>query len=217
MQPGPGGHPRHAQGAKVNREWLDRAADRTQILRRSNKALSPAIAGGDGVVRLEPLGARLDDLAYGAALQGLAQLKRWHVRFPGVHSTAHVRVHRHVEISDEHLLISNWLQFGACQGEVRCGWNPDGAGGQPNFATWGSRHKRNVVWSNLGFKPASPINRNEDSEEGGAGHFGGQWNLVLWNYDRLAGGDRDTGGDGGGPSRFHGRNSMSSSVRLRWG
>jgi hypothetical protein len=32
------------------------------------------------------------------------------------------------------------------------------------------------------------INRNEDGEKGGAGHFGGQWNLAFSNYGLFIGG-----------------------------
>src|SRR5664280_1883926 len=153
-----------------------------QLLRRSNKALSPAIPGGDGIARLESLRSRLDHLADGATLQRLAQFERRHIRFPSVHSAAHVWVHRHVEISDEHLLVLKRLQFGPRQGKVGCGRNPVGAGGEPNLTTWGFGHRGNVDWTHTGFKLALPINRN----------------------DRLAGEERNTGGNGGGSSRFHG-------------
>src|ERR1035438_4280231 len=124
MEPGPSGHSRHTQGAQVNRERLDLLADRMQLLRRSNEILPPAKAGGHGVARLESLGARLDDLTDCAALQGLAYLKGRHIRFAAVHATAHVWVHRHIAIADQHLAVLRWRQFYPRQGKVSCGWNP---------------------------------------------------------------------------------------------
>src|ERR1039458_7907515 len=56
-QSGPGGHPRHAQRAKVNRERLDLAADRVQLFRRSHEEFPPAKVGSDGIARLEFPGA----------------------------------------------------------------------------------------------------------------------------------------------------------------
>ena len=135
IQPDPGGHARHAQRAKVNRERLNVAADRMQLFRRSNEVFPPAKAGSDGIARLEFLGARLDDLADCAAVERFAKLERRNIRFPVVHATAHVGVHRHKEVANQHLLILQWLQFGLRQGKVSCGWKPIGAGGQSNLAT----------------------------------------------------------------------------------
>ena len=82
---------------------------------------------------------------------------------------------------------------------------------------WGYRHKRNVVWTTLGFKLALALNRNEDGEDGGAEHYGGQWNLVWWDYDWFAGDDRNAGDDGSAISTFQGHNCLSGSVRFEWG
>jgi hypothetical protein len=72
IQPYPRSHARHAEGAKVNRERLNLAADRLQLLRRSNEVFPPAKGGGDGVTWLEFLGTGLDDLANCAAVERFA-------------------------------------------------------------------------------------------------------------------------------------------------
>src|SRR5208337_2662566 len=141
MQPSPGGHPRHTQGAKVNRERLDPAADLMQLFWRSDEVFPPTEAGSDGVPRLELPGARLDDLANGAALQWLAYLKGRHIRFPAVHATAHVWVHRQEAIAHEHLPVLGWCQFDLRQSKVSSSWNPARAGGQADFAARSFRHK----------------------------------------------------------------------------
>jgi len=62
-----------------------------------------------------------------AAVQRFAQLERRNVRFPVVHAAAHVWVHRHVAIANQHLLVLQRLQFGPRQGKVAGGWPPVGA------------------------------------------------------------------------------------------
>src|SRR6266496_1456869 len=98
IQPDPRGHARHAEGTQVNRERLNLAFDRMQPFRRSNEVFAPTKVGSDGIARLEFPGARLDDLADGAAFERFAHLEWRNIRFPVVHATAHVWVHRHEQI-----------------------------------------------------------------------------------------------------------------------
>ena len=62
-----------------------------------------------------------------------------------------------------------------------------------------------------------PINWNEDGEESGAGHLGGQWNFALLNYERFVG---DTGiaeATVAGAADFMGGTRFSGSVRFGCG
>jgi hypothetical protein len=65
----------------------------------------------DGVTHFEFLGARFDDFADGAALQHFANLERRHIRLPVIHAPAHIRIHRHKQIANQHLLIGQRFQF----------------------------------------------------------------------------------------------------------
>ena len=112
-----------------------------QVLRRSHEVFPPAKVGSDDIARLELPGSRLDDIADCAAAQRFTQFERRHIGLPFVHAAAHIRVHRHKEVANQHFLIFQWLGVGPRQREVRCGWNPAGAGGQANFPARKSRHK----------------------------------------------------------------------------
>ena len=64
-----------------------------------------------------------------------AQLERRNIRFPLVHATAHVGIHRHEEIANQHLLVWQRRQFNLRLGKVGGGRHPVGAGDEPDFAT----------------------------------------------------------------------------------
>src|ERR1017187_249822 len=57
------------------------------------------------------------------------------VRLPLVHAAAHIGVHRHEEVANQHLPVLQRLQFGPHQRKVSRGRDPLGAGCQPNLAT----------------------------------------------------------------------------------
>ena len=73
-------------------------------------------------------------------LERIAQLEWWHIRSSLVHATTHVGVHRHEEISNQHLLVGQWRQFNLRLIKVGCGRNPVGAGDEPDLATGNFRH-----------------------------------------------------------------------------
>ena len=81
-----------------------------QLFRRRHEAFPPAKVGSDRVTRLESRSAGFDNLADGSAFQRFVQCERGHIRFPLIHASAHIRVHRHEQIANEHLLILEWLQ-----------------------------------------------------------------------------------------------------------
>ena len=133
IQTSPCGHARHAERAKINRQRLNVGANRMQFFRRSDKIFPPTEVGSDGIARLEFTRPRLDDLADGPTAKRFAQLERRNIRFPLVHAPAHIRVHRHEKIVNQHLPVLQRLQFDLRRCKVDCGWNPVGAGSQPDF------------------------------------------------------------------------------------
>ena len=125
------------------------AANRMQVFWRGNKIFPPAEVGSHRIARFEFFCARLDDFANGSALKHFADLERRHIRFSVIHAPAHIRIHRHEKIANQHLLILQRFQFGLRMSKVGCGWNPAGAGGQSDLTTYGGVHKMVLSRSEL--------------------------------------------------------------------
>ena len=117
-QPHVGRHAGHPQNAEIGGRWCLQVAQPAQSLALANEGFAPAemrlhvgALGHVGIVGL-------DYLADGAASQRLADLERRRVGLAIDHAPAHVRIHGHADVLNQHLAFARFGQFGLAHGEV---------------------------------------------------------------------------------------------------